>query len=771
MQHDGALRAITTRLSATPVEDLPRISGFLATSLAQCPVELLSSDSKGNSSSVVAHKLKTRITSLLQDKSPASRFTAAVLIKAIVDNGGLKSLSNWEVWARGLLSCLGKPDPFEVKRIYLATVTRIFVLSQDHPVMVRELTTPLLPAFITTCLGLIKPVKAQVDGNFNPILQSVLQCWIQLLPRHATVFRPFLTRIKLICLSLLEDVRTATSTRELAIQLLCLLLSCAPKNTMAQEWAQAVSVLITCAHQTADRLFRAVIEEYEANDKTRQNTDGKHNFSKEPKTSGADQVGLAPWVGMYDGSTRLATFLDWLGCLVSTVTPQAIMVPLGPLLDLISRILAVIVPGGASSTTDALKYHKEASREERESLWMNLSRLHVACLRLLQKLYESFGQAFLPANATMVIQVMESFITMASDKMVRREVYVTFLGILRNMNTTGFVFRETTFSTLLEHCCSDLRSGIPGSDDQSNHNPSKDGFLSAKSFLPAAGGSSFAERQDEVFGAAWRLLPEILSHCPTSIISRQARIEADRLSVLLDHHDAMMASVLRPMLTKDGKMRIASLLPFLARSSADCLDTEALLRPRMPVIQNREISAQPPHETRVHLSDQEGPDMPDENGAALSDPEGATEAAEVDGKQQVPGNLDDQEGDDGTHALTARKRKLESAQDSTFQACTPTVFEDAEMVDLRMSKVPRLEDGIVEESVSEEAFSIETRDAQPLVATTSGVEAQSSSSGVQPTGTIPNMVSSENIRNDDSDSSDFEIPTIDPGLDTDEEDL
>ncbi|KIX96849.1 uncharacterized protein Z520_07569 [Fonsecaea multimorphosa CBS 102226] len=770
MQHDIALRAITTRLSITPVEDLPRISGFLATSLAQCPAELLSSDGKGNSSSVVAHKLKTRITSLLQDKSTGSRLTAAVLIKAIVDNGGYKVLPNWEVWARGLLSCLGKPDPFEVKRVYLATVSRIFILSQDHPVLLREVTTPLLPAFITTCLSLIKPVKAHVDSNLNPILQSVLQCWIQLLPQHATIFRPFLARIKLICRSFLEDARTATSIRELAIQLLCSLLSCVPKNAMAQEWSQAFSDLINSAHQAADTLFRAVVEEYESNDKTRPNAGGKHDFSKEPHISSADEVGLGQWIGMHDGSTRLATFLEWLGCLLSTPTSQAITVPLGSMLDLISRILLVTVPGSGASTVDTLKYNKEASREERESLWMNLPRLHVACLRMLQKLCETFGQSFLPAIGTVVNHVMGSFITMLGDEMVRQEVYATFSCLLSNLNINDCGLRETTFSTLLEHCCNDLRRGIPGSDNQSNLNPSKDGILSAQSTLSIAGGSGCSERQPEVFRAAWRLLPEIFVHCPTSMISRQARTEADRLSVLHDHHDAMMASVMRPMLGKDGKMRTASLLPFLARSAADRLDTEALLRPRMPLVQVSEISAQASLDTQVHHDDHQVTDMLDENGEAVTNPEDPAEALGTDAEQQVTNSFENQEGDEAIQALTARKRKLESVQDGDFQARAPTASEDAEMIDSRLSKVPRIEDGSIEESVSEVDV-IETPMAQSLVATTSGINERFSSSGAQPAGTVSNMVSSETIGNDNSDSSDFEIPTIDPGLDTDEEDL
>ncbi|KIW97303.1 uncharacterized protein Z519_02695 [Cladophialophora bantiana CBS 173.52] len=775
MQYDGALRAIATRLSLTPVDDLPRISSFLATTLAQCPVELLSSDSKGNSSSVTAHKLKTRISSLLQDKSAAGRLTAAVLIKAIVDNGGLKVLTNWEGWTRGLLSCLGKPEPFEVKRVYLATVTRIFVLSQDHPVLLREVTTPLLPAFITTCLGLLKPVKPLVAESrptdvVNPLLKSVLQCWILLLPQHATVFRPFLTRIKLICLSLLEDCRGSTTTTEFAIRLLCLLLSCAPKNTAAQEWAQTISDLIGSAHQTADRLFRAVLEEYESNDITRQRTVGKHDFSKEPKTSSTDQAGLGPWIGMHDGSTRLAMLMDWLTSLVSTATSQAVTVPLGSIVDLTARILAMTVPGSRSSAPDTVKYNKEASREEKDNLWINLPRLHVSSLRLLQKMCETYGQSFLPANGAMVNHILESFVAMSADERVRRDVYAIFSCLLSCMNTANLVLRETTFSTLLEHCCNDLQRGIPDLHERRKTNPSKDGFSSAKSTLSVGGGPPIPERQSEVFQAAWRLLPEIVLHCPTSMISRQARIEADRLSVLLDHHDAMLASVMRPMLSKDGKIRTSSLLPFLARSAADTLAVEALLRPRMPVTQVTDISTQASRDGQAHIDDLKEVDMSDEDGDILSTPQGPAEAVEPSSERRITDIVGQQDGGEAMQAMTARKRKLEGVQDRDFQL-QASISEDSEVPSSRLSKAPRLEDDAVEASVLEADRMIDTSMAKPVATTTSGLEELSSGTGDASTGIVTKMVSPGAIGNRDSDSSDFEIPEIDPGLDTDEEDL
>lgn len=63
---------------------------------------------KDNSSDVTVHvhKLKTQINTLLTGKSNNGRFTAVVLIKAIVDVGGWECLRLSEPWVRGLLSII-----------------------------------------------------------------------------------------------------------------------------------------------------------------------------------------------------------------------------------------------------------------------------------------------------------------------------------------------------------------------------------------------------------------------------------------------------------------------------------------------------------------------------------------------------------------------------------------------------------------------------------------------------------------------------------------
>ena len=110
----STIRAVTNRLTTTPVNDLPQFASLLAASLSECG-HLLTASSTGknlNPSSPVSdnsmqlHKLKSRLTSLLQDRSVEGRWTAVVLIKTVVEAGQWEVLHESEAWVRGLLAVL-----------------------------------------------------------------------------------------------------------------------------------------------------------------------------------------------------------------------------------------------------------------------------------------------------------------------------------------------------------------------------------------------------------------------------------------------------------------------------------------------------------------------------------------------------------------------------------------------------------------------------------------------------------------------------------------
>lgn len=114
MTATSPLYAITQRLNLTPVAELPQITSFLASSIYNSSGVLSrpqdSRNGRGNEGdddAILVHKLKTRLSSLLQDQSPHARWTAVILIKAAVEAGGWEILHGTASWLRGILSILG----------------------------------------------------------------------------------------------------------------------------------------------------------------------------------------------------------------------------------------------------------------------------------------------------------------------------------------------------------------------------------------------------------------------------------------------------------------------------------------------------------------------------------------------------------------------------------------------------------------------------------------------------------------------------------------
>lgn len=106
-----SLHAVNHRLTNIPVKQLPPLASCLAASLSNCG-ELLASPqtqkaAKSDSDNgVQVHKLMTRLTSLLQDRTPEGRWTAVVLVKAVIEAGQWEVLRACEPFVRGLMAIL-----------------------------------------------------------------------------------------------------------------------------------------------------------------------------------------------------------------------------------------------------------------------------------------------------------------------------------------------------------------------------------------------------------------------------------------------------------------------------------------------------------------------------------------------------------------------------------------------------------------------------------------------------------------------------------------
>jgi pre-rRNA-processing protein RIX1 len=600
MSKVGLLRVVTNRLNSTPVKELPHIAYFLASSIQDCADTLKSASGQAavrtDDVALQVHKLKARLASLLQDKTAECRFTAVVLVKATIEAGGRAILESCEPWVRGLLAILGRPDPVSSKRLCLLTITRIFHLTRQYPTITREITTPLLPAFVTACVKLGALHQSRTDGDASPrpspYLETVLQCMLQLIPHHPSTFRPFASKLHASLVKFIGSQDNTDHISHLAQSVFVALFVCAPKNTGSDEWVKACQMVVSSIHEIADQILRAVTEDWEPSDGSPRQTYLRKAFDDVPQGTDGGIFDLPPWQGIYPGSRMLISLLHLLETLLRGNTSQSVIVPVGIILDLTSRFLYVRVPAHSKETQTTIRFNAEISRDEREELLAILPKIHQSTLNLLSCVVEVLGLSILPTSHSILDQCIWVFGTEASTDSVR----LTSYNLLNNLiPLIGPSLTRDSFKQLIgfvDHCCKDLAATSIGNDKMpwakvgSNVQVTAHGH--ADSFLQSASKKTTdpPPQGSAIQTASSRLLCRILEYIPAQSIPHSVRAQLDRAAILTDDKRAMLASVLNPPPVTTDKSAAPSILPFLTRTSNDQLEVEALLRPRMPVIRD-----------------------------------------------------------------------------------------------------------------------------------------------------------------------------------------
>jgi len=793
MAQTNPLRPITQRLNTTPVEDLPRIAGFLASSLKGCSSILRHADNQTGDSAVIVHKLRTRISSLVQDRTPEGRFTAAVLIKTIVEIGGQAVLGFCEPWARSLITCLNKSDSAEVKEIYLATILRIFILSKEYASAEREIAGSLLPPFNTATLALVKPATTVKLGKSitvtSPLLSAVLRCWLELSLRYPATMRPFVARIKPICLSVIGQNEAPSSAVHLAIGVLSSLPRCAPKNGAPTEYAQLFADTIAAAHSAVDQVFRAVNENSVISASTGQRPFVKKDFSIPPHTDGVDTVGLVCWSGIYDGTTRVVSLLTLLQEILYCPLSHQVTIPLAEIVDLTGRLLAIAAPIVGQTNNFAPKLNSEVSKEERDELWANLTRLHVSSIGLLRSLAEVFGQAVSTLLHVIYSQVLSVFESEHRDTDIRVQVYGACEKLLQEVGCAGIEQDGSQLSLLIKQCCADLTlHGDTKSARSTTKNPTKNGRQQNPNPIsmetPSRPGvrdstSNIDTQQSEEFSAAWRLLPWLLKRIPTVAISHSLRTELDSTSILAGHRDAMLASIINPAGSAKGQKASTSILPFLTRHGNGRMDVEALLRPRMPVAGAAHSAESQLQEDRRDETDSDGDATPDEDAAAPTDDLLSRLGDSV--NNQVEINLENKSFEQGAPVQPGQLPELQTFGGSAVSRKRDNVQMENNLNatgapgapnGLATTKKPKLDDVVGLTIISTEQATV------PRISEDSG-SAQTAQAPLSADAFTPrsesNFISGVAPRlkpvQDDSDSDDSAIPTIDPSMTDDEDEM
>jgi len=588
---------INNRLSSTPYWQLPQVVPYLADTIGNCSSILSDADAHGvkdgSDVGMLIHRVKTRISTLLQDKSPQARWAAVVLIKAIIEARGVEVLQGSSAWIRLMIGGLGRPDPPSTKKLCMITLTRCFLLAQGHQSLVRELATPVLPAFLTACLKLLRGRPIPDES----LLLVTLQALNELLPFHPASFRPFQAQIRSCILPMLAPTPSSLqidhdsdssspwtyTVAGSARRTFVLLSVCAPKKSEGDSWSKSVRLLCDTVHCTADKVFRALIED-RGSTRTRQTLQSTVETVSSDKE---DPMELPGWTGIQGGIERLMGLLRTLQAFIATSFDFTVTTPVGVLLDIFNRMLSMVSP------FTGVQVNAEIGRDEREGLVHALPVIHATAIDLVSSLIQRLGQGAASFHQEIVEQCLWVLNVERSSSELRIATYRTVrLSVLQ----FGLSFPDSLRAPLakcLSICCEDI---IPSEKDNGsggsatvkraqkstsngNNGTNVESFVKSTLQRPHLTRSSM-----NVQVAAAELLSIALRCLPGGFFS-PVRADMDRIAILTGNENMLLASVLYPPSAAQNHRTSTSLMPFLSRAFPGSSPVEALMKPRMPVVQ------------------------------------------------------------------------------------------------------------------------------------------------------------------------------------------
>lgn len=662
-QGAALLKQLTFRISSTPVHQLPRVAAQVSASLWACR-EILSStapSSKQNSEDgVTVHRFKTQLSTLLQDRTIEGRWSAVVLVKATIEAGGLEVLSKTSPWVKTLLTFLKKPDPPTTRSLAVITLVRIFVLTWEHPNLIREITTPSLPTFITTCLSNVDNKRCS-----NSELQTVLEALITLLPKHPTTFRSAEKQIRDVLNRIISSTARPSSAHhyleihvQTAQKLLVLLHNCAPKQGAATKWDDTLKSTITATHATCDRVFRSVVEDWRSVAGMEPSAPTQQLLAGNVESESPDAVGLGAWTGIYEGSERVIALLGLVQAHLDNPTALSAPIRIGLLADLTTRLLSVTVP--AAGRQEFVKPNHQVSRDERDALYGLLPRIHVATFQLLATILQRFGTALLSMLLNFTEQLAWVFKAERADEKFRTTAYATLGRFLTFVGHTFGKDEVADITPLIAACCHDM---LP-EEDQSRLVVSTNGVKPTGAQVTSSSVKSMtvnSVQPSTLQQAASDLLPLILSKLSPQAVPRKLRATIDRTAILSKHKQALVASVLNPPINPSGTSAQTSLLPFLAKLFPGDAEVEAIVRPRMPVIWTGNRSGAQEEDDEEEEEEDDGADDMDVDGGALPETD-------------LLSALDEQLGN-GRSEITPTDAQTEAAEPADIETATASSNE------------------------------------------------------------------------------------------------
>ncbi|KAL8734814.1 MAG: hypothetical protein Q9166_001165 [cf. Caloplaca sp. 2 TL-2023] len=349
-------------------------------------------------------------------------------------------------------------------------------------------------------------------------------------------------------------------------------------------------------HQTADSVFHALLEDWEPMNHN-YHLSRKKIFANDGTTrSPENALGLPGWRGICAGLERLNGLLLTLQAYLTFPTASAANTPVGKLVDLVDRILSALPPSGNGSidTGKGTRINPEIDRDEREMLWTWLPQLHLSALGIVEQLVLRLREGSVALDQRFLDLVLWISDHDHSHAPIREAIYRVIALLLAHCGSGAPCISASSLARCLSTSCGDL---VPNQD---NSVPSNGGMMDTKTAISKGSISvdayskrigslpSSYRRASGIQSMAERLLHTALTHLPPEFLSFPIRSKLDQTAVLAQSKLLLQSSVLTPPVKRRGTQH-SSLMPFLARQFSQDQCTEALVRPRIPPIQQSTV--------------------------------------------------------------------------------------------------------------------------------------------------------------------------------------
>ncbi|KAI1766358.1 hypothetical protein GGR53DRAFT_486472 [Hypoxylon sp. FL1150] len=579
------LRSLCRRLTSAETDQLPALLPSLLKDLLRCqeplsrPQEAKASEGSSESA-VLVHKLKTRISALLNGRTTQGRFVGTALVKAAVETGGWECLRTSKSWVQGLLSVLQRKEPAVVGDLVIVTLIKIYTLLHAYPTLVREIVTPTLPTFATACLQILKsPVTSKAPKIPLSLVETIFEAFSTIVPLYPTTLRQFAAKIRTetrsyIAPTISDETIIPSSLQASSQRLAIRLHMTAVKGGDSTEWAKHLDGLIKTFHSTADQVFRAVQESWEPVSGNRSgHISLKVNFDEEPQGGSTSPDQLPPWKGIYAGSERMIGLLGFIEEYLRCRTKTVVTIPVSELLDVITRISSIMPPTLGKEKQQSVHMNAAVGREEKDELWTVFPDIQHAAMRLLLTIARRLGRNFVPVAQDSLEQLVRMFESCYHLSEVRTTMFILTHEILQLYGPTMAKLTVESLSLIIKSCCRDLLGSAghlkrPKQGASSLHDGQKNKSVSqnADAFLNsnAEDESIAVSLSAEHIAAAETLLATLFSCVPQQHLPSSLRAHMLKTAILCRNRDSQVASVLHPSRDRNGRTPQV-ILPYLTQ--------------------------------------------------------------------------------------------------------------------------------------------------------------------------------------------------------------